>query len=313
MSKPPKVIPEKCEGYVLSDKISEYKSRDVLLYALGLGISNDSMDIKDLQFTYENSENFAPLPTFAAVLIQFNDIFDGLVNCPGMPEFNPMLLLHASHKVSIHSHLPTEAKTKTIAKIKNVFDKKNAAIISIECVTENLDNQKKLCTNELSLYIRGIGGFSSSSSSVSHLTSTSENVMKNKKQASPPDAIFTRVTNANQALIYRLSGDYNPLHADPNMAAMGGFEKPILHGLCFFGIATHSIIKELLNNDASLVSSVSVRFSSTVTPSDSLCIEAWKNKNQINFQVLNKNTRKFCITEGCLETTINLDELSSKL
>jgi len=146
---------------------------------------------------------------------------------------------------------------------------------------------------EHSLFIRGLGGFGGDKG-------PNPPVHKIPKDRSP-DAVHVKKTTPNQALVYRLSGDMNPLHADPNMAALGGFDKPILHGLCFFGIATHGVVRQLCDNDPSKVLSIEGRFASPVFPGQQLTVQMWRDgKAKIVFQVVNDDTKQICLANGAV-------------
>nr|AZL94356.1 hydroxysteroid 17-beta dehydrogenase 4 [Nephromyces sp. MMRI]AZL94358.1 hydroxysteroid 17-beta dehydrogenase 4 [Nephromyces sp. MMRI] len=290
MHKPSQVIPSLCEGYVLSKGTKSYSFKDTILYALGVGASQDSTDPEDLKYTYENSEDFSVLPGYATVIPDLFTNFMSLEDCPGMPEFNVMRLLHGEQKITIHKPLPANATVEQTAFIKSVSDKKSGALVVLEIATYDAEDHSPICNNQTSLFIRGIGGFGGTKSS------NQENI---KFPNRPADFTYTKLTTSDQALIYRLSGDYNPLHVDPNMAAMGGFTRPILHGLCFYGIAIHGIVKLACNNKPEAVKEISARFSSTVTPGDTISTEMWKmNSNTIYFKTTNMNSSKVCISNG---------------
>eukprot|EP00388_Colpodella_angusta_P006571 GDKJ01019308.1.p1 GENE.GDKJ01019308.1~~GDKJ01019308.1.p1 ORF type:complete len:302 (-),score=74.12 GDKJ01019308.1:185-1090(-) len=291
MSKPTQVIPEKCRGYVVSEEKVTYGPREVMLYALGIGISQDPLDEKDLKWTYENSEDFAPIPSFAVVLSSMENLFGALLACPGLPEFNPMMLLHGEEKVVIHKPLPASGNLTQRTVIQDVVDKNSGALLIISIDSFDAATKEPVCSTIHSLFIRGIGGFGGGKGAA-----PSDN--RPPKNASPT-ASFEKQTTPNQALVYRLSGDYNPLHADKQMAEMGGFDRPILHGLCFFGIGTHAVVRTILNNDVSLIRSIEGRFSSPVLPGHKLKVEMWRiSKEKIVFQVINEDTKKVCLSNG---------------
>nr|AZL94355.1 hydroxysteroid 17-beta dehydrogenase 4 [Nephromyces sp. MMRI] len=290
VEKPEKVIPSLCEGFVLGRRRSSYGFTNCILYALGVGASQDPLDATDLQYTYENHENFTPLPTFGCVIPEMQLTFDGLQRCPGLPDFNPMMLLHGEHKLILPAPLPVNEEVEAVAKIKNVFDKKSGALVIIQTDVYSIATGSLICVNEASLFIRGIGGFGGLSGS------------KQKKPiqipARPPDHIFTKKTVPNQALIYRLCGDYNPLHVDPEMAALGGFNSPILHGLCFFGIAGLGVVRTACRGDANSIKSIEARFSNAVIPGQTLKVEIWEESGDCLFRVINMDTQKECVSNG---------------
>ncbi|CEM02879.1 unnamed protein product [Vitrella brassicaformis CCMP3155] len=294
--KPSEVQPSKCCGFQLGSEVRSYSKRDVILYALGLGLSQDQLDANDLQYTYENSDGFAPLPSFAVVLPRGEVVFESLSKCPGMPDFNPMMLLHGEQKVELFKPLQTDDTLTHTASLKEVWDKGKAALVVVE--TQSRDQQGDLvCVNTSQLFIRGIGGFGGPKQPKGPARTPPNR---------PPDVVFTKATSPNQALIYRLSGDYNPLHADPNFSSIGGFDVPILHGLCTFGIAGHGVVREMCDNDASRVRSIEGRFASTVVPGDVLAVEMWRqgggngDGGRVVFQVKNLNSGKVALSNGLI-------------
>ncbi|KAF8817711.1 MaoC family domain-containing protein [Cardiosporidium cionae] len=291
MEKSGKIVPSKCVGYKLYEDGFKYTSRDTILYALGIGVSQDPMDQKDLAYTYENSEGFQTVPSFGTVLGKFDRLFEALLQTPGIPEFNPMMLLHGEQKIILHQPLKTDASVINSCRIKNVYDKRTGALIVLEINTTDAQTKELLCTNESSVFIRGLGNFGGD---------PGQSIRSTRPSTSPDLQIIVK-TNENQAILYRLSGDFNPLHIDPDMSQLGGFERPILHGLCTFGIATHGIIKACLNGNSDQVHSISARFSSAVIPGDELRINVWKNHSSIiPFEVERVANGAKCLTNGVL-------------
>nr|AZL94349.1 hydroxysteroid 17-beta dehydrogenase 4 [Nephromyces sp. MMRI] len=306
MEKPEKIIPSLCINYQLSENKKSYTCRDVILYAIGVGASQDPNDLLDLKYTYENHEDFSVIPSFSTVITDLFENFMTFTKCPGFPEFNPMMLLHGEHKIIIYKPLPTEAKVYQKCKIKSVEDKRKGALVIL--LTETFDefDGSLLCINEASLFIRGLGGFDSKHSleKPGDTQIVDQNIKTITNLKTPPDFVYIKTTALNEAIIYRLSGDLNPLHIDPEMAKLGGFEAPILHGLCTFGIATHGIVKLACNNQPNAIYSISARFTSPVIPGDTLKTEIWKFQNGLEnspflkFKTTNMSTNKICIENG---------------
>ena len=216
------IDPSKARGAKLPDSEASYTQDQVILYHLGLGIGAGSAqtDPKQLEYTYEKDlkvlPSFAVIPAFGAM--------GGLANIPGM-DFNFAMLLHGEQDIQIHKPIPTAQKLKISGSIPEIYDKGKAALVVIEVDTKE-EGGDPLFTNRFSLFLRGEGGFGGDSGPKAG----------NKAPDRAPDGTVESTILPQQALLYRLSGDKNPLHADPDFAKMGGFDVPILHGLCSFGI-----------------------------------------------------------------------------
>ncbi|KND01054.1 uncharacterized protein SPPG_04146 [Spizellomyces punctatus DAOM BR117] len=250
----------------------EYTERDLILYALGVGATRE-----ELQWVYENSENFSALPTFGVV-----PPFSTMMNTPFgdfIPNFNPMLLLHGEQFLELHSPIPTSGTLTTTGKIVDILDKGKGCVVIMGTTTKD-EQGNVICYNEFSNFIRGVKGVGSKTPK-DRGAATASNEPPNRA----PDAVVKEKTTENQAALYRLSGDTNPLHIDPQMSSIGGFEVPILHGLCSFGIAGKHVLKTFANSDATKFKNIKVRFSKHVFPGETLQTEMWKEGNKIIFQV----------------------------
>ncbi len=273
---------------------SRYDERDVSLYALGVGAAENPLDAKDLSLVYEMSgEGFHVLPTFA-VIPAMKVIFDGFKKGEKAPGLNYGFerILHGEQYTEVKRPLPTHAKLRHEVKIKDIYDKgKNAIVVTaIKTFDESGD---ELAYNELTSFVRGAGGWGGDRG-----PSTDVNVAPDRK----PDAVVEEKTHPNQALLYRLSGDINPLHADPSFAQGFGFDKPILHGLCSFGFAARAVIKAMSGGDPRFFKSIKVRFADTVFPGETLVTEMWKeSKTRIVFRTKVKERDKVVISNAAVE------------
>lgn len=262
-------------GLELPDIHYTYTERDVSLYALGVGAPANWLDPQELRFVYERSRyGFQVLPSFA--VIYSSAMIDTLLsgNIGGI-EYNPMMLVHGEQYLELKKPLPLKGTITCKQHISDIVDKRAGMVIitDVNCYDEQGDH---LAFTQSSMFIRGLGGFGGNRGE------------KQQKVAIPqrePDAALEEKTLEKQALIYRLSGDINPLHADPEMAARGNFDTPILHGLSTFGFAVRAILKHFCDNDPSRFKSVRVRFSNPVFPGDTLRTEMWDvGEGQIIFQ-----------------------------
>ena len=249
-----------------------WTSKDCLLYAVGVGAG-----LEDLQFTTENTNGVTQqvLPTFACVA----SASERIRSSSGSPfanigTFNPAMLVHGEQGITLHQPLPTDAEFVTTGKVTGVYDKGSGAVISSETVSTDKKSGEPLFTLRSSIFIRGEGGFGGERG-----PSTPK-----LDPGRPADHVVTYQTRPDQALTYRLSGDRNPLHSDPSFAAMGGFDRPILHGLCSFGFTGRALLASLCDNDASRFLAMDARFSKPVLPGDELTISIWVDGNEAQFR-----------------------------
>jgi len=277
MAKPEKIVPEQVIDFKIKDEETTLTSKDAVIYALGIGYSQDHLDESDLMFTYELDQDFRVFPTIGATFLEIEKVFGPLANCPGIPKFNPMMILHGEHKIEVFKPVSPNTKIFTTGRISDIADKGKGAFVTFELTSFELsDDGKKipLLKNTLGLFMRGMGGFGFKGRTSSTLPKIPERC---------PDKIIEEKTTPNQAVFYRLTGDSNPLHVDPNMASIGGFNKPILHGLCTYGICTKLATKAFCDGDVNKIKSCQARFTSHVFPGETLEFSAWKEGNQIIF------------------------------
>ncbi|KAF2661945.1 NAD(P)-binding protein [Lophiostoma macrostomum CBS 122681] len=259
----------------------EYDEKDVLLYNLGIGAKRT-----DLPFVFENHDSFQVLPTFG-VIPPFNAVAPFSMS-DVVPNFSPMMLLHGEQFLEIRKFpIPTEAKLVSYPKLIEVVDKGAAGVIVTGTTTKDANTGEDVFYNESTVFIRGAGGFGGAKKGGDRGAATT--IHKPPQRA--PDSVVEEKTTEEQAAIYRLSGDRNPLHIDPEFSKVGGFKVPILHGLCFFGISGKHVLQTY-----GAFKNVKVRFAGTVLPGQTLVTEMWKVGNKVVFQTKVKETGKLAIS-----------------
>jgi multifunctional beta-oxidation protein len=239
---------------------------------------------------YENADEFQPLPTFG-VIPPFNA--EPPYNMGEiLPNFSPMMLLHGEQYLEIRQFpIPTSGTLTSTVKLVDVIDKGKSGLV-VQGATTKDESGNDVFYNESTIFVRGSGGFGGPKTGKDRGAATAAN----EPPSRAPDAVKEEKTSEDQAALYRLSGDRNPLHIDPGFAAVGGFKEPILHGLCFFGIATKHVVQTY-----GMIKNVKVRFASPVMPGQTLRTEMWKSGDKITFIVKVVETGKVCIAGGGAE------------
>lgn len=277
-------------GVELASTTYSYTERDVALYALGVGAPADPLDQSELRFVYELSRlGFQVLPAFAVVFAyEFNRSLPA-GEIAGI-KYNPMMAVHGEQFLRLHRDLPSAATVISSVKIADIYDKGSGLLMIIN-IGSCLQNGEKLATAVQSLFFRDLGGFGGERGPTT----------KWDLPARAPDCVHEQRTHETQALLYRLAGDDNPLHADPSMAAIGKYEKPILHGLCTMGFAARAILKQCADNDPTRFDSIRLRFSRHVFPGETLITEMWRgSENEIQFQTRVKERDVVVLSHGAL-------------
>ena len=239
-----------------------WNSKDALLYAVGIGAGS-----ADLPFSTENTSGVEQLvyPTFA-VVAGSGTASPGKSAMGEIGTFNWAMLVHGSQAVTLHRPIPVEANATTQDKVVAMYDKGKAAVVVTESEVKTAEGEP-LFTTRSSVFIRGEGGWGGD---------RGPSGPQNEPPASAPDHEITLQTSPDQAFVYRLSGDRNPLHTDPSFAALGGFDRPILHGLCTYGFTGRALLKALCDDDVSRFQHIEGRFSSPVMPGDALTVRIWR-------------------------------------
>ena len=281
---------ERSKGLQSKGTQFKYDDRDVILYNLGIGAKRT-----ELPLVYENSDSFQALPTFG-VVPYFGAETPWNVD-EILPNFNPMMLLHGEQYLEIRKFpIPTSATLVSYPRLIEVIDKGKSAIMVSGTTTKNTATGEDVFYNESSAFIRGSGGFGGPSKGSNRGAATA--VYQPPKRQ--PDAIVEEATTEEQAALYRLNGDRNPLHIDPEFSKMGGFKTPILHGLCFFGISGKHVYQTY-----GAFKNIKVRFAGTVLPGQKLRTEMWKEGNKVIFQTIVIETGKPCILGAGAELLSN--------
>ncbi len=252
-----------------------WTAKDCMLYALGVGAGVD-----ELQLSTEKNQRV--LPTFAVV------IGGGGVPFREMGSFNPAMLVHGEQAIEVYKEIPPEGSVESTGRIAAIYDKGKGALVVTESTSREVKSGEPLLKTTMSLYIRGEGGFGGERG-----PSGPRNAPPDRK----PDAEVTYDTRRDQALLYRLSGDMNPLHSDPEFAKLGGFDTPILHGLCTYGFTGRALLHTLCGSDPARFRSMEGRFSKPVFPAEALTVSMWIDGGEAIFRTTNPD-RNVVLDQG---------------
>lgn len=264
-----------------------YGDRETMLYALGVGFGQaDALDARELAYVYEN--DLRTVPTMATVLAWNLRL---LTNSG----INYLMVVHGEQRVRLHRPLPPEGEIVATGRVTGCYDKgagKGAVIVTETDIS--LVSGEPLCTLGSTTFARGDGGFGGPSSGGPE---------PHPIPARAPDVSCALATRPDQALLYRLSGDRNPLHADPNVARAAGFPKPILHGLCTYGTTCRAVLQTLCDFDHTRIRSFDVRFSSPVFPGETIVTDMWRDGAIVSFRARVAERDVVVINNGRCELT----------
>ncbi len=242
-------------GTALPATTYDYTDRDIMLYALGIGAS-------ELEFVFERG--LKVIPSFAVI-----PAFPALMGMTAAVAVNPVMILHGEQTFRVHKTVPVQGKLTTSGKISGVYDKGKGALITLDTETKE-EGGDLLFTNTFGVFVRGAGGFGGERGP------EAGNIAPERA----PDKSVSMPTLPNQAMIYRLSGDRNPLHVDPAFAKMAGYDRPILHGLCSLGHVARAVLSEYCGNDPARFTGLSLRFTGVVYPGDTITTDMWDEGNR---------------------------------
>lgn len=257
-----------------------WSSKDALLYAVGVGAGLGDPS-QELPFTTENSHGVEQqvLPTFGVLLAQARGV--------GIGEFNPAMLVHAEQAIRLHRVLPVEGTLRAQARVESMEGKRSGALVTSSSTATDTDGAP-LITTRSSIFIRG--------EQVEGGTPAAADDWAQPDRE--PDWEVTLATRPEQALLYRLNGDRNPLHSDPAFAARAGFERPILHGLCTYGMAARALLQAYSPEAPERLTGIAARFSSPFFPGETLRVEIWQDGSRLQFRALAHERDKVVLCNG---------------
>jgi acyl dehydratase len=260
-----------------------YTDVETMLYALSVGMGRDPLNSKELPYVYEQGGLLQTMPTLSTVLAP--DMF------PPDLGWDYSQVLHAEQRMQLYRPLPPAADLLIDKKVIDAFDRgpNRGALILLEAEGRLASDDTVLFTLGFSIMARGDGGFGGP---------VGKGPMPHRAPKREPDLSCDIKTRQDQALMYRLTGDRNPLHADPAVAAAAGFDRPILHGLCTFGIACNAVLKTICDYDYTLIEGFDARFSAPVLPGDTITTDMWQDGNIVSFRCTVKERHSVVLRNG---------------
>ena len=276
------------KNWAFNDVEQTYTEKDVMLYALGIGLGHNPLDAKQLDFVYE--KNLKVFPTIGSVLA-----FQGFWMRDPRAGITWVKLVHGEQRMRFHKPFSPSATVRGKIRVTHVVDKgaDKGAIVVVERDIYDASDNSVLVTVQQTTFLRADGGFGVSDPAPEPLPKVPERA---------PDHICTLPTLPQAALLYRLNGDINPLHVDPEVADKAGFPKPILHGLCTYGVAAHAVLKTFCDYDPARLSRFDVRFSAPVYPGETIVVEMWKGEGSVvHFQAKVAERDVLVLSNGAAE------------
>ena len=278
---------EKLKAWPFPEEPRTWRWEDSALYALGVGLGHDPLDDEELRFVYE--KGMKALPTMAVVLPP-----------PGFWLRDPETgvdwkrVVHGEESLTLHKPLPVEGRFVTKSRVEEIVDKGEGRGALIYLVREVFEAETKqpVATIRRTTFARGDGGFGGPRGPAREPHALPDRA---------PDVFCEMPTLPQQALLYRLNGDGNPLHADPDVAREAGFDRPILHGLCTFGVAGHAVVKTLCGYDPTRLKRFDVRFSAPVYPGETIRTEMWLDGPVVSFRARVAEREALVLNNGLAE------------
>ncbi len=246
-----------------------WEHTDALLYALGVGAGSLDPTGFELEFTTENSVGITQrvLPTFTTIIGQ-----GGGRAMLSIGEYDPAMLVHGEQAIRLHGEIPPAGTVSTVTKVAGIYDKGSAGLVVLESESRHVGSGELAFSNRTALFIRGAGGFGGPRHPEGdEATALAAEPLPTRE----PDEVVAYATRPDQALLYRLNGDRNPLHSDPSFAKRAGFERPILHGLCTYGFTGRALVHIVCGSDPARFGAMRARFSKPTLPGDTLTISVW--------------------------------------
>lgn len=250
----------------LTGESFSWSDKDVILYALGVGAGNPPTSPNELKYVYEGGlkaiPSFGTIPPFGIMM--------SIGAVPGL-DLDLARVLHGDQTLTVHAPIPTSGTVTQTGRVVDIYDKGKGALVVTEVVSTLESTGKALFTNRSGIYVRGEGSFGGESGPPAG----------NRPPSREPDHVVESATLPQQALLYRMaSGDKNPLHADPGFAAFAGFDRPIIHGLCTYGIVCKAVVESALGGEPERVKTYTARFTGHVFPGETLVTSVWEEDDR---------------------------------